>query len=92
MPGLFLTPISRGRLSRGGRITFLSRRYFTTTSHTGSPDTPSVTGAQLATLYFFRASIGLPFNVMLAMRLPIFCAGSQLNWSPPTRTMSPPCW
>ena len=31
MPGLPLTPINRGRLSLGGRITFLSRGYLLVT-------------------------------------------------------------
>jgi len=49
-PGLLFMPIRRGEFNLRGVTTFLSRNQVATTSQIGSPDTPSVTGAQPATL------------------------------------------
>src|SRR5439155_3426592 len=49
-PGLGPTPSSRGWLTRSGGMRFWPRRCRPTTSQTGSPLTPSRTGAQPATL------------------------------------------
>ena len=60
IPGFPARPTRIGTFACTGLITFFARRYFATTSHTGSPDAPSATGAQLATLYFFAGVERLP--------------------------------
>src|SRR5687768_11989757 len=59
-PGFPSTPTSLGVLIERGLTVFFCRRYLATTSQIGSPEAPSATGAQPATLYFLSASIGFP--------------------------------
>ena len=78
MPWLPATPTSRGVLSLRELTAWLARNHEATTSQTGSPDAPSATGAQRATLYCLFAWIGLPWSRMSLMRLPIFAFGSSV--------------
>src|SRR5437868_15206726 len=50
IPGFCARPTSRGWLAASSGTVFIARKCRSTNSHTGSPVTPSRTGAQPATL------------------------------------------